>query len=113
VRTLPVFVSLVFVSLVFAADGLAQMPAQGPTQVAQGAGGPSQGAVATSSSGSAMSTLVSLIAAGAAATAAVVTSNTTTSARGPAASACGNVPMAGLPAAPRLTPTQIGRQGRK
>ena len=34
-----VFVSLVFVSLVFAAAALAQMPAQGPTQVAQGAGG--------------------------------------------------------------------------
>src|SRR5205807_8715403 len=79
VRILPVFVSLVFVSLVFAADGLAQMPAQGPTQVAQGAGGPSQGAVATASSGGAMSTLVSLIAAGAAAAAAVATSNTTTS----------------------------------
>ncbi len=50
-KTLPVFVSLVFVSLVFAVDGFAQTPAQGPMQVAQAAGGASQGAVATGTTG--------------------------------------------------------------
>ena len=73
-KTLPVFVSLVF-----AGDGFAQTPAQGPMQVAQAAGGASQGAVPTPSSGGVMSTMVSLIAVGAAAAAAVATSNTTTS----------------------------------
>ena len=79
-KTLPVFVSLVFASLAFAADGFAQMPAQGPMQVAQAAGGASQGAVPTASSGGVMSTMVSIIAAGAAAAAAVATSNTTVTA---------------------------------
>src|SRR5207247_3550179 len=70
-KTLPVFVSLVFASLAFAADGFAQMPAQGPMQVAQAAGGASQGAVPTASSGGVMSTMVSAIAAAAAAAAAL------------------------------------------
>ena len=79
-KTLPLVVSLVFASLAFAADGFAQTSAQGPMQLAQAAGGASQGAVPTGSSGGVMSTLVSLVAAGAAAAAAVATSNTTVSA---------------------------------
>jgi len=80
VKTLPVFVSLVLVSLVFAADGFAQAPAQGPVQLAQAPGGASQGAVPPASSGGAMSTVVSVVAAAAAAAAAVATSNTTVTA---------------------------------
>jgi hypothetical protein len=76
VKSLPVFVSLV--SLVFAVDGLAQTPAQGPIQLAQ-AGGASQGALPAASSG-AGATVVSVVAAGVAAVAAVATSNTTTTA---------------------------------
>src|SRR5256885_6245425 len=56
-KTLPVFVSLVFASLAFAPDGFAQTPAQGPIQVAQAAGGASQGAVPASSSGSVSATI--------------------------------------------------------
>jgi hypothetical protein len=76
VKTLPVFVLLVFASLVFAIDGLAQAPAQGPMQMAQAAGGASQGAVPTASSGSVMSTAVAAIAAGAAAAAALAANST-------------------------------------
>jgi len=79
VKTLPVFVSLVLVSLVFAVDGLAQAPAQAPMQMAQAAGGASQGAVPTGSSGVA-STVAAVVAAAAAAAAAVATYNTTTAA---------------------------------
>jgi len=80
VKTLPVFVPLVFVSLVCAADGFAQTPAQAPMQMAQAAGCASQGAVPTASSGGALSATASVIAVAAAATAAVVTSNTTVTA---------------------------------
>jgi hypothetical protein len=73
-RTLPVFVSLV--SLVFAVDGFAQAPDQGPMQIAQAAGGASQGVVPTASSGGVMSTVVSVVAAGAAAAAAVAANST-------------------------------------
>src|SRR4029077_17001714 len=77
VKILPVFVSLVLVSPVFAADGFAQAPAQGPVQLAQAPRGAPQGAVAAAPSGGVRSTLVSVVAAAAAATAAVVTSNNT------------------------------------
>ena len=76
-KTSPVFVSLVFVSLVFAVDGFAQTPAQGPMQVAQAAGGASQGAVPTGKTG-VMSTVGATVAALAAAAVAVASSNTTT-----------------------------------
>src|SRR5204863_6645938 len=75
-KTLPVFVSLVFASLAFASDGFAQTPAQGPIQMAQAAGGASQGAVPTASSGGVMSTVVSAIAAAAAAAAALAANST-------------------------------------
>ena len=71
-KTLPVL----FISLVFAVDGFAQTPAQGPMQMAQAAGGASQGAVPTASSGGAMSTVIAAIAAGAAATAALAANST-------------------------------------
>jgi len=78
VKTLPVFVSLVFASLVFAVDGFAQTPPQGPIQMAQAAGGASQGTVPTASSGGVMSTVVSAIAAAAAAAAALAANATVT-----------------------------------
>ena len=73
-KSLPVFVSLV--SLVFAVDGLAQTPGQGPIQVAQAPGGASQGALPAASSGAA-STIAAVVAVGVAAAAALATSNTT------------------------------------
>jgi hypothetical protein len=78
VKSLPVFVSfVVLVSLVFAVDARAQTPAQGPIQMAQAAGGASQGALPATSSG-VTSTLAAVVAVGVAAAAAVATSNTTT-----------------------------------
>ena len=80
-KTLPVSVSLVsalLVSLAFAVDGFAQTtPAQGPIQIAQAAGGASQGAAPAAASGTA-STVAAIVAVGVAATLAVATSNTTT-----------------------------------
>src|SRR5207247_6058385 len=78
VKTLPVFVSLVFASLVFAVDGFAQTPAQGPLQMAQAAGGASQGAGIPAGKTGVMSTVGATVAALAAAAVAVVSSNTTT-----------------------------------
>ena len=75
-KSLQVFVSLVLVSLVVAVDARAQTPAQGPIQMAQAAGGASQGAVPTASSGGVMSTVVSAIAAAAAAAAALAANST-------------------------------------
>jgi hypothetical protein len=80
---LPVFFSrvsrvfLVFVSLVFAVDGLAQTPAEGPIQMAQAAGGASQGASLAGPKSGVASTMVAVVAAGVAAVAAVASSNST------------------------------------
>src|SRR6266705_2195866 len=72
VKTSPAFVSLVFVSLVFAVDGFAQTPAQGPMQMAQAAGGASQGAGIPAGKTGVMSTVGATVAALAAAAVAVV-----------------------------------------
>lgn len=77
-KTLPVL----FVSLAFAVDGLAQTPAAGPKQppmqLAQAAGGAAQGAGAPSMLSVVASTAVAVVAVGIAAAASVATYNTTT-----------------------------------
>ncbi|HEY6720716.1 MAG TPA: hypothetical protein VI363_03675 [Burkholderiales bacterium] len=82
-KTLPVSVSLVFVSLVslaFAVDGFAQTtPAQAPIQIAQAAGGASQGASLPAAASGPGSTIMAVIAVGAAAAVAVATSSSTVS----------------------------------
>jgi hypothetical protein len=77
VKSLSVFVSLV--SLVFTIDGFAQTPAQGPIQLAQGAGGASQGVGAPAAASSVGSTIAAMVAMGVAGVVSVVTSNSTTS----------------------------------
>ncbi len=78
VKSLPVFVSLVL--LVFAIDGFAQEPAQGPIQLAQAAGGASPGAGAPAAAGSSVtSAIAAVVAVGVAGVVSVATSNSTTS----------------------------------
>jgi hypothetical protein len=78
VKTIPVLL----VSLAFAVDGLAQAPGAGPkqapVQLAQAAGGASQGAGAPSTLSVVASTAVAVVAVGIAAAASVATYNTTT-----------------------------------
>jgi hypothetical protein len=73
-KTLPVL----FISLVFAADGFAQTPARDPIQVAQAAGGASQGVGASTGRAGVGSTIAAVVAVGVAAALAVATSNSTT-----------------------------------